>query len=44
MVHRLLKRFLGDVDWGDIDYLICDLPPGTARAALASSSYRSPAR
>jgi ATP-binding protein involved in chromosome partitioning len=34
MVHGLIKQFLTDVVWGDLDYLILDLPPGTGDAAL----------
>jgi Mrp family chromosome partitioning ATPase/predicted Fe-Mo cluster-binding NifX family protein len=29
MKHTLFQQFLSDVDWGELDYLIVDLPPGT---------------
>src|SRR3954447_20534672 len=34
MVDRALKQFLVDIDWGQLDYLIIDLPPGTGDAQL----------
>jgi ATP-binding protein involved in chromosome partitioning len=34
MLHGALKQFLTDVDWGELDYLVLDLPPGTGDVAL----------
>ncbi len=34
MIHGVVRQFLGDVDWGDLDYLILDLPPGTGDVPL----------
>ena len=35
MLHRALQQFLADVYWGDLDYLLCDLPPGTGDVAIS---------
>lgn len=35
MLHSAIRQFLTDVDWGELDYLIVDLPPGTGDAALS---------
>ncbi len=34
MLHGALMQFLQDVDWGELDYLLLDLPPGTGDIAL----------
>jgi len=35
MLNSAIRQFLGEVDWGELDYLIVDLPPGTGDAALS---------
>jgi ATP-binding protein involved in chromosome partitioning len=34
MIHNAINQFLQNTDWGDLDYLIVDLPPGTSDAPL----------
>ncbi len=34
MLHSALAQFLSDVSWGELDYLVLDLPPGTGDVAL----------
>src|SRR5580698_8511863 len=35
MLHRAMQQFLADVFWGDLDYLLLDLPPGTGDIAIS---------
>ena len=37
MIHKLLQQFLDDVDWGELDYLLVDLAPGTGDTQLSLS-------
>ncbi len=35
MLHSAMQQFLRGVDWGELDYLLIDLPPGTGDVALS---------
>src|SRR5258705_5581738 len=35
MLHSVMQQFLRQVDWGELDYLLIDLPPGTGDVALS---------
>jgi len=37
MLHRALEQFLTDVYWGDLDFLLLDLPPGTGDMAISAA-------
>jgi len=35
MLHKTVEQFLGGVEWGELDYLLCDMPPGTGDTQLS---------
>ncbi len=35
IITKIIQQFLGDVDWGQLDYFLVDLPPGTGDAQLS---------
>ena len=35
MLHKMIQEFLGRVEWGELDYLVMDLPPGTGDVQLS---------
>lgn len=35
MLHKMVQEFLGRVEWGELDYLVIDLPPGTGDIQLS---------
>jgi len=39
MLHKAIEQFLGDVYWGDLDILLCDLPPGTGDVSISLASF-----
>ncbi|XP_039100256.1 cytosolic Fe-S cluster assembly factor NUBP1 [Hyaena hyaena] len=42
--NGMIKQFLRDVDWGEVDYLIVDTPPGTSDEHLSAVQYLAAAR
>ncbi len=39
MLHKAIEQFLGDVYWGDLDFLLCDLPTGTGDVSISLASF-----
>ena len=39
MLHKAIEQFLGDVYWGDLDFLLVDLPPGTGDVSISLASF-----
>ena len=39
MLHKALEQFLVDVDWGEPEFLLVDMPPGTGDVALSMAQY-----
>ncbi len=37
MKHNLIKQFIENVDWGDLDYLVIDFPPGTGDEQISTA-------
>jgi ATP-binding protein involved in chromosome partitioning len=39
MLHKAVQQFLGDVYWGELDFLMADLPPGTGDVSISMASF-----
>jgi ATP-binding protein involved in chromosome partitioning len=39
MLHKAMEQFLADVHWGDPDYLLVDMPPGTGDISISLSQF-----
>jgi ATP-binding protein involved in chromosome partitioning len=44
MLHKAIRQFLEDVDWGELDYLLIDLPPGTGDVSMSLAQLIPQAR
>jgi ATP-binding protein involved in chromosome partitioning len=44
MLHKAVRQFLEDVDWGELDYLLVDLPPGTGDVSMTLAQLLPQAR
>ncbi len=44
MLHKAIRQFLEDVEWGELDYLLIDLPPGTGDVAMTLAQLLPQAR
>ena len=44
MLHKALQQFLEDVEWGAIDFLVVDLPPGTGDVSMSLAQFLPQAR
>jgi ATP-binding protein involved in chromosome partitioning len=44
MLHKALTQFLQDVEWGELDYLLVDLPPGTGDVSMTLAQLLPQAR
>lgn len=42
ILHKVLTQFIEDVDWGELDYLIVDLPPGTGDVQISLAQIIKP--
>jgi ATP-binding protein involved in chromosome partitioning len=39
MLHRAVNQFLADAYWGDVDFILIDMPPGTGDVAISVASF-----
>lgn len=39
MLHKMIQQFLADVYWGDLDYVLVDMPPGTGDVSISLAQY-----
>jgi ATP-binding protein involved in chromosome partitioning len=39
MLHKIVQQFLADVYWGDVEYVLVDMPPGTGDVSISIAQY-----